>query len=63
MSQHQSHESDRTAAYRGLILGVIVLGILLFTIVRLTNAHYSGAEGAKAASSRSPQGIAVGLDV
>jgi len=49
MSQHQTHESDRAAAYRGLILGAIVLGILLFTIVRLTNAHYASSEGAKSA--------------
>ena len=40
MTQHQSHGSDRSAAYRGLVLGAIVLGILLFTIVRLTNSHY-----------------------
>lgn len=53
MSQHQTHESDRAAAYRGLILGAIIIGILLVTIVRLTNAHYAGAEGAKAASTSS----------
>ena len=40
MSDHQTHGSDRTAAYRGLILGAIVLAVLLLTIVRLTNAHY-----------------------
>ena len=40
MSQHEPHESDRAAAYRGLILGAIVLGTVLFTIVRLTHAHY-----------------------
>ena len=51
MSQHQTHESDRAAAYRGLILGALIIGILLFTIVRLTKAHYAGAEGAKAAST------------
>jgi hypothetical protein len=51
MSQHQTHESDRAAAYRGLILGALIIGILLVTIVRLTNAHYAGAEGAKAAST------------
>jgi hypothetical protein len=41
MSQHQSHESDRAAAYRGLILGAIVLVLLVVSIVRLTNAHYA----------------------
>ena len=59
MSQHQTHESDRAAAFRGLILGAIIIGILLVTIVRLTNAHYAGAEGAKAAST-SFQGSASG---
>jgi hypothetical protein len=51
MSQHQSHESDRGAAYRGLIIGAILIGILLVTVVKFTNAHYTGgAEGGKAAS-------------
>jgi hypothetical protein len=43
MSQHESHESDRAAAYRGLILGAIALAILLVTVVKLTHAHYGGA--------------------
>jgi ABC-type cobalt transport system substrate-binding protein len=50
MSQHQSHESDRGAAYRGLILGAIVIAILIVSIVKLTKAHYAGAEGGKTAS-------------
>jgi hypothetical protein len=49
MSQHQTHESDRSAAYRGLILGAIALGILIFSVVRLTHAHYSGADAGKTA--------------
>ena len=51
MSQHQSHESDRGAAYRGLILGAIVIGILLVSIVKLTNASYASDEGAKKTGS------------
>ena len=61
MTEHQSHGSDRTAAYRGLILGAIVLGILLVTIVKLTNAHYAASEGAKAAMA-APQRVAAALD-
>jgi len=61
MTQHQAHGSDRGAAYRGVILGAIVLGILLVTIVRLTNAHYAGSEGAKAAMS-APQAATTALD-
>ncbi len=62
MSQHQTHESDRAAAYRGLILGAIIIGILLVTIVRLTNAHYAGAEGVKAASTSSHGSASGALD-
>lgn len=61
MSQHQAHESDRSAAYRGLILGAIVLAIVLFTIVRLTNARYTAEAGSKTAS-RIPAGSCVSLD-
>jgi hypothetical protein len=49
MSDHQ-HPSDRKAAYTGLILGVITLGIVLYAIVFLTNKHYEGREGAKPAA-------------
>ena len=65
MSQHQSHESDRAAAYRGLVLGALVLGIVLFTIVRLTNAHYDAATGSKTGSktgSSLPVRISVAID-
>jgi hypothetical protein len=61
MSQHQSHESDRGAAYRGLILGAIIIGILLVTIVKLTNASY-GAEGAKTGSVSTQRGPNGALD-
>ena len=61
MTQHQAHGSDRAAAYRGLILGAIVLGILLVVIVRMTNSHYAAAEGAKAALAV-PPGVTAALD-
>jgi len=54
MSMHQTRPSDRSAAYRGLILGAIVLGLLLVGIVRMTNSRYAASEGAKT-SSRSPE--------
>ena len=63
MSQQQSHGSDRAAAYRGLILGAIVIGVLLFTIVRLTNAHYAAEAPAKTSSAASPSGMTGALDV
>ena len=37
---NQTHESDRAAAYRGLILGAIAIGILLVSIVKLTTSMY-----------------------
>ena len=61
MSQHQTHESDRAAAYRGLILGVIVLAIVIYSIVRLTNARYP-SEGTKAASTISQRVASGALD-
>jgi hypothetical protein len=47
----QSHGSDRNAAYTGLIVGAIALGILLYGIVLWTNAHYAKGEGAKPTAS------------
>lgn len=61
MSHQQTHESDRGAAYRGLILGAIIIGILLVTIVKLTNSHYA-AEGGKTASVSVQQGTTGPLD-
>ena len=39
---------DKSAAFSGLILGSIALFVLLFGIVRMTNAMYSGDHAAKA---------------
>ena len=48
---HTPHASDRRAAYTGLILGAITLGILVYSIVMLTNRHLEGAEGATAGAT------------
>ncbi|MDB4914858.1 MAG: hypothetical protein JWM95_2502 [Gemmatimonadetes bacterium] len=40
-------QSDKSAAFTGLILGGIALFVILFAIVRMTNAHYSSEEAAK----------------
>ncbi len=44
---------DKSAGFTGLILGGIALFVLIFGIVRITNAHYSGeaAEGSAAHGS------------
>ena len=44
--------TDKSAGFTGLILGAIVIFVLLFSIVRLTNAHYAGAEGASAEATK-----------
>jgi hypothetical protein len=50
MSAPQS--SDKSAGFTGLILGAITIFVLIFAIVRITNASYAGEhEGAKAAAA------------
>ena len=61
MSQHETHESDRSAAYRGLILGAIILAILLVTVSRLTAAH-DEANAGKTASARLTNRVVWALD-
>jgi cell division protein FtsN len=51
MSSH--HESDRAAAYRGLILGAIAIAVLVVSIVKLTNAKYASEAPAKTGSTSS----------
>jgi hypothetical protein len=42
MSEHgHHHESDKKAAYTGLIVGLVALLIMVTTIVKLTNAKYA----------------------
>lgn len=40
------HPGDKSAGFTGLILGAIALFIILFSIVRLTNARYGGEHAA-----------------
>jgi hypothetical protein len=50
MSAPQS--SDKSAGFTGLILGAIAIFVLVFAIVRITNASYAGEhEGAKPAAA------------
>ena len=41
---------DKSAGFTGLILGAIAIFIVLFAIVRLTNAKYAGHSEAPAAA-------------
>jgi hypothetical protein len=57
-----SHESDRSAAYRGLILGAIAIAVLVFSIVKLTNAMYAKEAPAKTGSTSSHGSVNGALD-
>lgn len=46
------HPGDKSAGFTGLILGAIAIFIVLFAIVRLTNAKYSGEHEAVPAAAR-----------
>jgi hypothetical protein len=39
---------DTSAAFRGLLVGAVLLFIALFTIVKLTDAHFRAREAAEA---------------
>jgi hypothetical protein len=41
-------QTDKSAGFTGLILGAIAIFVLMFGIVRLTNAHYNNMEKAEA---------------
>ena len=41
---------DKSAGFTGLILGAIALFVLLFGIVRMTNAKYAGEHAEKPAA-------------
>jgi hypothetical protein len=43
-----AHEGDKSAGFTGLILGSIAIFVIVFAIVRMTNASYAHekAEGA-----------------
>jgi hypothetical protein len=39
---------DKSAAFTGLILGAITIFVIVFSIVRITNAKYAAHEGGEA---------------
>lgn len=44
MSAHSNHPEDRNAAFTGLIVGAVLLAVMVFGIVRMTNSIYSSHE-------------------
>jgi hypothetical protein len=53
MSAPQS--TDKSAGFTGLILGAIAIFVLMFGIVRLTNAHYSGEKAESGHAAEAPK--------
>ncbi len=47
-----SSGSDKRAAFTGLIVTAVLLFLMSFTIVQLTNHKYASAEGTAAESSK-----------
>ena len=47
-ASHSAPPSDRKAAYTGLVLGAVAVFIILFTVVKVTNASFAGEHEAKA---------------
>ena len=43
---HAAGGGDMKAAFTGLVLGAVVIFIILFSIVRLTNARYASEKPA-----------------
>jgi hypothetical protein len=50
--EHEAHAGpDTGAAFTGLIVGGILLFVLLFSIVKITNHHYEATEKPAAAAT------------
>jgi hypothetical protein len=49
MSAHPQHGTDTAAAFKGLILGSLFIGGILYGIVVLTNQHFEQEKAAHAA--------------
>lgn len=50
MSHTEHNPADRGGAYTGFVAGAVVIGLLLFAIVVMTNNHFKVEAGEKAAT-------------
>ena len=48
----QNHGTDKKAAMTGLVVTTVLLFIMAFTIVKLTNAKYAGDKGEHAEATK-----------
>lgn len=54
-SSHSEGQSDRKAAYTGLIIGAIAVFAILFGVVVVTNAQFAGGEHGEKAAVETPK--------
>jgi hypothetical protein len=48
MSSHTpTHRSDTGAGFTGLLVGGLFVGLILYSVVLLTNRHFAGEKGEK----------------
>lgn len=47
-ASHTEAPSDRKAAFTGLIVGAVLVFVILFLVVKVTNASFAGEHGEKA---------------
>lgn len=52
MSSATHHPEDRAAAFTGLIVGIVALTVLIFGIVKFTNAQFASREKPAAEASK-----------
>ncbi|HEU4990572.1 MAG: hypothetical protein KGL93_08350 [Gemmatimonadota bacterium] len=48
---HDSHAGDMKAGFLGLVIGAVVIFAILFSIVKITHAHYANEKPAAAQSA------------
>jgi hypothetical protein len=49
-ASHSSAPSDRSAAYTGLVVGAVCVFLILFGVVKWTNASFAAEHGKKEAA-------------
>jgi hypothetical protein len=48
-------QTDKSAGFTGLILGAIAIFVIMFGIVRLTNAHYNNEKAEQGSAAEAPK--------
>ena len=48
-------QTDKSAGFTGLILGAIAIFVIMFGIVRLTNAHYNHEKAEAGPAAEAPK--------